>query len=69
MLTCNLSVAAGLVKGAFGYVEDIFYTPSSKLQQLPQFTIVIFEKYCGVPFDRDCPNVVPIVPIVRGNVR
>jgi len=62
-------VEAQLVNGAFGYVEDIFYAPSSKLPQLPQFTTIIFEKYFGVPFDRDCPNGVPIVPVVRGNVR
>lgn len=69
MLTCNLLVEVGFINGAFGCVEDIFYTPSSKLPQLPQFATVLFEKYFGVIFDRDCPNGVSIVPVVRGNVR
>ena len=29
----------------------------------------MFEKYCGVPFDKDFPILVPIPPVLRGNMR
>ena len=68
-MTCNLWVEVGLDNGALGYVEYIFYMPSWKPHQLPLFTIVISEKYISVPFDRDCPNIVHITPIVRANIK
>ena len=69
MLTCNLWVESGLVNGALRYIENIFFASGSNPPQLPQFVTIMFEKYCGVPFDRDYPILVPIPPIVRGNMR
>jgi len=54
MLMCNLWVEVGLV---------------NEPPQLLQFATVIFEKYIVVPFDKNCPNGVPIAPFVRGNLR
>ena len=68
-LTCNLWAEFGLVNGAHGYIEGIFFASGLKSPQLPQFIIVLFEKYCGVPFDRDCPNVVPITLVVMGDLK
>jgi len=31
------------------------------------FTTVLFDKYIGVPFDKNNLNLVPITPITRGN--
>lgn len=67
MLTCNIWVEDGLVNGAFGFVKDIFYHPTSKPPQLPMFTTVVFDKYVGVPLDARNPNIVPITPVIRGN--
>ena len=67
MLTCNLWVEYGLVNGALGYVKYIFYMPTSKPPQLPMFTIVVFDKYVGVPFDATNPRIVSITPVIRGN--
>lgn len=69
MLICNLWVEAGLVNGALGYIENIFFVPSSKPPKLPQFVTTMFEKYHGVPFDSDYPILVLISPVVRGNMR
>jgi len=65
---CNLWVEASIVNDALGYIENILFVPSSKAPQLPKFVIVMFQKYCGVPFDRDYPVHVQIPPIVRGNM-
>ena len=67
MLTFNLWVEAGLINGALGYIENIFFAPGWKPPQLPQFCTVMLEKYCGVPFDKDLPILVPITPIIKGN--
>jgi hypothetical protein len=67
MLTCNLCVEDGLVNGALGYIQNIFYMPGTNPHQLPVFTIVLFDKYIGVPFDISNPNIVPKKPITRGN--
>jgi ATP-dependent DNA helicase PIF1 len=67
MLTCNLWVEAGLVNGALGYIQQIYYSPGTKPPQLPMFTTVLFDKYIGVPFDKNNLNIVPITPITRGN--
>jgi len=69
MLKCNLWVEYGLVNGVLGYIEYIFYVVGSKAPQLPLFTKVIFEKDKGVPFDRSCPNIVPITPVIRGKIK
>lgn len=69
MLTCNLWVQSGFVSGALGYIENIFFVLGSKPPQLPQFVTVMFEKYCGVPFYKDFPILIPILPILRGNMR
>ena len=29
----------------------------------------MFENYCGVPFHMDYPIILPVAPIVRGNMR
>jgi ATP-dependent exoDNAse (exonuclease V) alpha subunit len=31
------------------------------------YTIVLFDKYIGVPFDPINPNIVPITSVIRGN--
>ena len=35
MLTCNLWVQTSLVNVILGYIENIFFAPSSKFPQLP----------------------------------
>jgi hypothetical protein len=67
MLTCNLWVEVDLVNGALGYIQKIYYSPGTKPPQLPMFTIVLFDKYIGVPFDKNNLNIVPITPVTRGN--
>lgn len=67
MLTFNLWVEVGLVNGALGFVNDIFYPPTYKPPRLPMFTTVVFYKYLVVPFDASNPNIVPITPVIRGN--
>jgi ATP-dependent DNA helicase PIF1 len=67
MLTCNLWVEVGLVNGALGYIQQIYYSPGTKPPQLPMFTTVLFDKYIGVPFDKNNLNIVPITPVTRGN--
>lgn len=41
----------------------------SKPPKVPIFTKITFEKYIGVPFDINYPNIVPITLIVRGNIK
>jgi ATP-dependent DNA helicase PIF1 len=67
MLTCNLWVEAGLVNGALGCIQNIFYMPGTKPPLLPMYTTVLFDKYIGAPFDINNPKVVPITPVIRGN--
>lgn len=69
MLTRNLWDEVGLVNGALGYIENVFFAPSSKLSQLPNKIAVMFEKYCGVLLNKDYQIIVPITPILRGNMR
>lgn len=68
-LTCNLWVEARFLNGVLEYIEHIFFVPSSKTPQLPQFSIAIFEKYPGVPFDSNCLIFVPITHVVIGNIK
>lgn len=68
MLTCNLWVAVGPVNGALGYIENIFFAPGLKPLQLLELAIVVFYNYYGVPFNRGCLIIVPIAPIIRGNL-
>ena len=67
MLTCNLWVEAGLVNGALGTVENIFFSDGSKPPQLPMYATVSFDDYIGLPWDIRYPKIVPITPIARGN--
>lgn len=69
MLTCNLWVEVGFFNGVLIYIEDIFFAPDSKPPQLPQFTTIIFEKYCVVTFDMECPKFVPVVLVNTANLR
>ena len=69
MLTCNLWFEVVLVNGALGYVEDIYYMVGSNLPKLLVFSTVIFEKYTCVPFDINYPNIMPVIPVVRGNLK
>jgi len=64
-----LWVEFGLVNGALGYIEDIFYSPHTHPPQFPQYATIIFEKYTSAPFHKDYPNLVPVTPIARGNLR
>ena len=65
MLTCNLWVDAGLVNGAFGIVQNIYYCDGSKPPQLSMYTTVCFDNYIGIPWDVTAPKLVPITPISR----
>ena len=67
MLTCNLCVEAGLVNGALGWVQNIFYMLGSRPPELPIYTTVLFDKYVGAPFDNQNPRLVLITPVVRGS--
>lgn len=69
MLTCNLCVEAGLVNGALGWVQNIFYMPGSRLPKLPMYTTVLFYKYVGALFDNQNPRLVPIALVVRGSCK
>ena len=42
MLTCNLCVEAGLVNGALGWVQNIFYMLGSRPPELPMYTTFFF---------------------------
>jgi len=39
------------------------------LPQLPQFATIIFEKCIDVEFDMDFQNIVPIILVVRWNLK
>ena len=64
---CNLSVEVGLVNGALGTVQSIFFSDGSKPPQLPMYATVSFDDYISLPWDIIYPNIVPITPIYRGN--
>lgn len=51
-LRCNLWVETGLMNGALGYVQNIFYMPITKPPLLLMYITVSFDKYIGVPFDK-----------------
>ena len=67
MLRCNLWVEAGLVNGALGTIQNIFFSDGSKPPQLPMYATVSFDDYIGLPWDIRYPKIVPIAPVVRGN--
>ena len=67
MLTCNLCVEAGLLNGALGWVQTIFYMLGSRSPELPMYTTTLFNKYVGAPFDNQNPRLVLITPVVRGS--
>jgi len=64
-----MQVESSLVNGKLGYIENIFFALGINPPQLPKFVIVMFEKYCSVPFDKDCPILELILPVLRGNMR
>ena len=66
-MTCSLWVEAGLVNGALGRVQNIFFSDGSKPPQLPMHATVSFDDYIGLPWDIRYPNIVPITPVYRGN--
>ena len=57
MLTCNLWVEAGLVNGALGTVQNIFFSDVSKPPQLPMYATVSFDDYIGLPWDIRYPKL------------
>ena len=67
MLTCNLWAEAGLVNGALGTIQNIFFSEGSKPPQLPMYATVSFDDYISLPWDIKYLNIVPIAPIHRGN--
>ena len=67
MLTCNLWVEVGLVNGALGTVQNIFFSKGSKPPQLPMYAIVSFGDYISLSWDIKYPNIVPLTLVCRGN--
>ena len=67
MMTYNLCIEVGLVNGALGWVQNIFYVPGSRPLELPMYMTIVFDKYVGVPLDIANPRLVPIAPVVRGS--
>ena len=61
MLTSNLWVDAGLVNGAMGTVQSMWYQNGGP-PSLPVAVMVKFDKYSGPTF---CHGTVPIVPVQR----
>ena len=62
---CNIMPSWGLFNGSLGTVKDIVFNPSESPNngQLPQYVLVSFPTYCGPPFDKQHPKLVPIVPV------
>ena len=65
MLTMNICVNVGLVNGSMGDIVDIIYQ-TSKHPDLPDFIIVEFPSYTGIPFfsGEDRRLWVPLVPSI-----
>src|SRR5688500_7783984 len=60
----NLCPKWGLYHGASGTVLDIVYLPThSPPDSLPLYVLVDFPQYCGPPFIKAAPTIVPIAPI------
>ena len=62
---CNIMPSWGLFNGSLGTVQDIVYKPSESPNQgqMPGYVLVSFPTYCGPPFHKDHPHLVPIVPV------
>ena len=65
MLTCNLWVEVGLVNGALGTVQNIFFSDGYKPPELPMYSTVSFDDYIGLPWDIRYSKIVPIAPVFR----
>ena len=63
MLTMNVCVNVGLVNGSMGDIVDIIYK-TSQPPDLPEFIIVNFPSYSGLPFfiGEDRKHWVPLLP-------
>lgn len=60
----NLCPKWGLYHGARGKVLDIVYHPDhSPPDDLPLYVLVDLPQYCGPPFIKAAPTVVPIAPV------